>query len=527
MNRFATALLAAVAAGAASFAWQAAAQAPFAIESAPLSQLDGWSVGATSRAQGAFPTNLWANSDGAVVAQLFDRLPATFASPAAHWIARRTLTSAGTAPQGEAAPDAMRKRFSALGRMGLADDLAMMAAGAGTSAADPAIAQYAAQAELARARRSDACLRGRQALVEEPPAFLLRLRAYCAAAIGERAGADLALELARQARAEDAWFRAAISGIGEGAPRARVAARYDSSLNTSVSLAADLRPAANPLANASALSLLTLARTESTPYPLRTQAAAAAYLRGALPATEARTIFLATPAEITTALPDIVVAMRRAAAAPEAAGAAIAVRLARATTPVDFTAAANLFRTDIANLTSAPDAAAALNYARAALIAGDVTLAERLIANASGAGANPINVARLAAAIAVAKNDAQGAASAASQRIGAGGAAGSRAAARDAAILAALGAPLDPQARGFLAANPALGGRPADATTLAALTAAVQASAIGETALLAALAAAPGAQTLDAASLTALIESLRRVGLEEAARRIAIEALVT
>lgn len=521
-------VFAALAGGALAFLYQATAQTPrqAAIESAPLTQLDGWSVGAITRTQGAFAPTLWRGSDPAVLGALFDRLPATFESPAARALAERALTSPGQAPVGEAAADAMRKRYSALGRMGKADALAQMAAGAGSAAADPGIAQFAAQAELARARRPEACGRGRAALGEQPAPFLLRLRAYCAAALGERAAADLALELARGANAEDAWFRSAIGGVGEGAARPNVAARYDNSLNASVSLAANLRAPANPLANASALSLSVLARTETTPQPLRAQAAALALRRGALTAPQAREILRATPETVTTGLPPLLTALRAVAAAPGPQDAAPAiVGLLRASqAPADFAATAALFEPEIAATNAAADAPAALLLARAALVNGDAPIAERFLRLASGAGATPANLAPLEAALAILRGAVDQ--MAISRRIDAAGREGVRAAARDLAIFNALGFPIDATARGYVLANGSDAGRRIDPGLLALLSSAAENGALGETALSAAAATADGPGALSTASLSEVLRALRASDLNAPARRIAIEAIL-
>src|SRR5262249_6841230 len=155
------------------------------IETQQLTQLDAWSVGAMSRSQGGLEPTLWSGTDPVALTALFDRLPVVYESPAAFALARRVLLSGGTAPQGDAQA-AARKRFEALGKMGAADELAIMAAGTGSGLSDPVIAQYAAQAELARGRAPDACARGRAAQVDPPPPFILRLRAYCAAQSGDR-----------------------------------------------------------------------------------------------------------------------------------------------------------------------------------------------------------------------------------------------------------------------------------------------------------------------------------------------------
>lgn len=527
-----TAALAVVLAATAALPAYAQSNLPQPVEAQTLRELDAWSVGALTRQQGALNPDLWNRSDPAFLAAVFDRLPANYESPAMQMLARRVLFTGADAPRGEAA-EAARKRFEAIGRMGAADELATMAAGSGSSLTDPTVATYAAQAELARGRRQEACARGRNARVgETPPAFLLRLRAFCAAAGGDRAAADLALELARANNAEDAWYTGAVAAAG-GAPGPRPpAARWDNSLAVQLSLAGQLRPGPNPLANSSTLALVALARNEATPQPHRAQAAALAFRRGALNSQETRTILAATPAEVTSALPPYVAALRQITAAPGSieSGAAIAAVLRQATAPADFAAASRFFRDDIAALQQAPDAATVPLFARAALSVGDAQTAQRLIASAREAGAPEAQLASLDAALVVlAGARAEQGTLAMHRRIDAAGsnAANARAAARDVAILAALGAPVDGGVQAFLLANPPQGGARAESGAMLALAASVERGAVGEGALLAVAAAGEGGPArLDAESLERIIRALRGLRLDDDARRIAVEAIL-
>lgn len=541
-----TVLLAACAAFA-PLAAQAQSALPTPVESQELQQLDAWGVSGVSRADGALSPDLWNRSDPAFLATVFDRLPATYESPAARSLARRVLLSGGDAPRGDAQA-AARKRFEALGRMGAADELALLATGASGALADPVIAQYAAQAELARGRRAEACARGRSAeLGETPPPFLLRLRAFCAAAGGDRAAADLALEFARSTGAADAWYTAAVAAVG-GAPPARPPqARYDNSLSTQLSLAARFQPGPNALNDSSALALAALARADNAPQPLRAQAAALAFQRGALGAAETRTILSATPAELSSAVPHLVTALRGVAAAraapaaPLAGGApgaaadasfgvaaAIAGALRAAATPADFAATATFFKDEIAALTTAPDHAATLLFIRAAIVSGDVQLAQRLLTSARQAGVEQAALGPLDAALtALAGPQGEQGLVALQRRIDAAGAAQARAASRDVAILAALGAPLDGAVLSHLLAHPPQGGARAETGAMLALAAAVERGARGEAALLAVAAAGQaGPGRLDTESLERIIRALRGVRLDEDARRIAMEAIL-
>src|SRR5690606_13775150 len=301
--------------------------------------------------------------------------------------------------------------------------------------------------------------------------------------------------------------------------------------DAALSLAGNLRPGPNALSDSSTLALVTLARSENTPQPQRAQAAALAFRRGAIGVEEARTILAATPAEISSALPPIVTAMRRVAAANAAPaapadpaapapatpaaelekGAAIAEALQSAATPADFHAVALFFQSEIASLQTAPDAGAAVLFARAALAAGDARVSQRLVASARAAGADPATMAPLEAALmALAGARGEEATIGLHRRIDAGAGQLARGAARDVAILAALGAPVDGTVQTFLLANAPQGGARADAGAMLALAGAVERRATAEAALLAVAAAGEGGPArLDAESLERIIRALR------------------
>ena len=520
--------LAALAAIAVALPGAAMAQQLAGIETQQLRQLDAWSVGAISATQGGLPASLWTGTDPAFLAAALDRLPAVYESPAAQALARRVLLSGGDAPSGDAQP-AARKRFEALGKMGAADELAIMASGSGPSLSDPAIAQYAAQAELARGRRAEACARGRQAQADAPPPFILRLRAYCAAVTGDRAAANLALDSIRGGGTDDVWYAGAVSAAA-GAPGARPPmARYDNSLTAQLSLAAQLRPGPNPLGNASNLSLLALATSDAAPQPVRAQAAALAYRRGLISTANARAILHATPPEIASGLPAIALALRQVEAAPGSLDAATAISgvLRAATTPADFYAASRFFHDDIIALNSAPDTAATIAFARAAIVVGDADNATRLVASARAANVEPDALAPLDAALQVLlSGQGRGDAGAPKRRIDAAGASFRRVAARDVAIMGAIGFPLDNDVAAFLLANPPLTGAHADPALMLSLRGGVERRAVGEVGVLAVLIAGNGPSRLDTQSLCDLIGALKAAGLEADARRFAVEAIL-
>jgi len=502
----------------------ATAQTRPSIEVEALTELNAWSVGSIAPSSGGLPRTLWLDSDPDALRALFDRAPGDFASPAARSLARRALASAAEAPLGDPA-EASRKRFEALGRMGAVDDLLIMARPAAI-ASDPTIAQFAAQAELARGDLGGACLRAQAA----GSAYLLRLRAFCAAVEGNIGALDLTLSLLRETgEARDPWFEQALAVIG-GAPPARPpAARFDTSLNTWLSLAGRLTPARNALNGASTLALVALASADRGEARLRAEAGLAALARSAIEPALTRTLYRAALAtgDARTA-PPLGLAIAQAEALPGGleAATAIASVLGAARSQSEFIAISRIFRDDLSALSSAPDAATGVTLARGALAAGDSSTGLRLLdlAQAAGAEQSALGSLRAAAWIGVRGLTEAQAALVVRRRIDDG--AGGGPAMRDVLILQALGFPVDASVRRAQLGQSPTGGRPADGAVIAALQSAAEAQAVGEVALLAAIAASGGADTLDGQSLWVIINALRLVGLEDAAQEIGMEALL-
>lgn len=501
----------------------AAAQA---IEQGSLAELDPWAVGALPRDQ-ALPRDLWRQSDPTALGLLFDRVTTNIGSPAGARLARQALLSPSLAPPGDTII-AARKRYEALARLGLADEIVSMVSGSGEAKRDPGIVLYATQADLARGRLNDACRRANGINAETPPPFVLRLRALCVAAAGEKDAADLALEVARAAGANDVWFNSVIATIN-GAPPARAAvARYDTSLNAAASVAAKLRPPPqNALLNASAFAHAMVARDENAAPAIRVQAAQRALRQNTISPTVARAAVrgqsaLRPPAVIASAVDEV-------EAAPNPYGQAIAIEsgLKRAKPHGEFAAMARLFAPEIANLRAdVGTAPAAMTFTRAALATGDYRTAQNWRAAADLAPANVPLLTILDLALAAGTNDTANVAALANRRIELAGAAGARLASRDLRALAALGMPIGENAESFIARTPAAVGRKPDAALMAQLAAAAGRRAAGEVAIHAALALGDGAETLDAADLVAVITAMRDAGIGEAARAVAVEAII-
>ena len=501
------------------------AQTRPSIEVEALTELNAWSVGSIAPSSGGLPRTLWLESDPEALRALFDRTPGDFASPAARSLARRALASAAEAPLGETV-EVSRKRFEALGRIGAVEDLLVMTRPAAI-AADPLIAQFAAQADMARGDLGSACLRAQAG----GSAYLLRLRAFCAAVEGNVGAVDLTLSLLREGgEARDQWFEQVVTLIGGAPPSRPPAARYDTSLHTWLSLAGNLAPARNPLNGSSTLALVALASADRGDARLRAEAGLAALGRSALDPAAVRALYRAALAtgDARTA-PPLALAIAQAEALPGSmeAATALATALNAARTQGEFIAIARVLQPDLTALVFVPDAAMGVTLARGALAAGDSGTGLRLLDLAVAAGAEQSTLGSLRAAgfVSVRGLSEAQAARVVRQRIDDGASNG--AAMRDVLILQALGFPVDASVRRAQLAQGPVGGRPADAAVLAALQSAAEAEAVGEAALLAAIATAGGADALDGQSLWVILNALRLVGLEDAAHAIGMEALLT
>ncbi len=498
-----------------------------AVETLPT--LDSWAANGLNRSEPALPQTLWIGSDASAIGAAFDRLERPLGSLAAQGLARRALLSPGATPFGNAR-DAEVKRFAALARLGLVEALPGMVAG--RLANDPLVAQFVAQAELAQAQTNAACARARALQGDGLPAFVLRLRAFCFAKAGDGTAAGLTLDLARGPNppapgAEERWWTQALSTLsGAGGPKP--AGRFGDVLTASVSLDAGLAPGANALSASSAQALIRLTRDGAAPPELRLGAASQALRFGLIDSAAAAAAIgpaLAAPPPAKGRAAPALPALAQGFANVQIAGGdedrtrALAASLRAAGGAGGHLAAARLYRNDLRRARAAPSEAAPA-IARALLLLGDASAARGWVEASAGARTEAALGAALAAA-----GLADPALAIARRVDSAANAAIARRAARDIAALSALGAPLtDTAAAITLRADPAA--RRADPALLAQLVTASQNGAVGETVVLAAAALGEGAQTLDPASLTSIIQALRAIGLDADARMVAVEAIL-
>lgn len=149
------------------------------------------------------PLELWAGLDLKAVEALVGALEMPPRSPALRSVWRRMLKASAPPPQGATQQQFAAVRAEALYRSGLLGDADEVLQGAGGSD-DAVLLAMRARLDIARGRSESGCQRAKAAAVRRagvPPALrdeLPALLGYCAAASGDRAGAGLAAELARE-----------------------------------------------------------------------------------------------------------------------------------------------------------------------------------------------------------------------------------------------------------------------------------------------------------------------------------------
>ncbi|HYM33682.1 MAG TPA: hypothetical protein VEU47_20445 [Candidatus Cybelea sp.] len=186
------------------------------------------SLGTLDQANGALPLNMWRGSQRDNIALLLARLgPST--SPVLQSLARRVLLSPAGPPaaalqQGGGAdqqgPDLVALRISALDALGLIDDASELARLVGTRDANPAFLHAAIVSDLLARRPREAC--GRVAVLPQTVRDVewQKLNAFCRSVNGEHEAASISAGLLREQNVNDPAFFALLGLMnGEGDSR--------------------------------------------------------------------------------------------------------------------------------------------------------------------------------------------------------------------------------------------------------------------------------------------------------------------
>ena len=512
---------------------------------------------AGSRALGA---DMWSGTPRRRVEALLPRLPGELDAPVLRDLARRLLLSPAVAPERQHAEsgnhDLLALRVDRLSAIGATDGLMRLIDALPRGTSSPGVLRHRVEALLLRHQRAAACKAVRAAVRQTDDAFWQQALALCQFAAGQVAQADLTVRLLReQADAGEPGFAALYDAatdeqrrLPDGLPEAL------GPLHLSLILAGDLRLPDNRLSGLSAGALAAVATAQGAPLTLRARAAERAAAMDALPVDKLGALYAAftfsdddlTGAASQTAERerDKLTPVRRRALLYQAVrrepAAAVRAELLRQLLtdrpPGAFIATARLLAEELSALEVQPDLAWFAATAGRALYAADRPKAagrwlrmvqQEAIINPKAAAAVTAlwPYAMLAGAEEVPANGGL-----AAWRQAQDGAGPSPAGGRESLLRALLGALGRAPERSWveIALNAPATPQPAPpAALMYALQEAGEAGRRGETVLLTLLVVGPqGLGDCHPAALGTAVTALKRVGLGEAARQLALQAAI-
>lgn len=516
------------------------------VTSAPLGQLDPWSVGWLGANDGRLPPSIWANTSSEALAPLFSELNPLQLSPAGRTALRRVALSAAKAPAGGGA-DLIADRiriFEQLGETERSVDLRKRYPDTPWgSEAD----RLASDLELLHDRVQAGC--GRVGAKRADDQTGMPVRAFCLALAGDFKAALLAAEhIEPDETKSGVWLLAAIATM-EAQTRTRPEGRYKTPFEAAVSISAKLSASASALAGTPADVAAAIVKHPSASLEQKRAALRPALDGGRLKPEDVLAVLSAkdetptagrTGARRADFLALALAAAANAEAAPDAKATAYAAALKAAEAPSDFRLAAYALLDPIRALPKTDAAPNAETFARVALFAGDVKAAQDwrkamdekadpwaaaridLLLSYATAGSDKDGAIldRLIAAVPPAPPTQAKAATPAARQLDLRRIENTR-------VLFLYGGTsreLSPGQRALLAAQKSAGRGVSDAA-LTRIAAAADQDADGEAALASIALLGPDVSALSFAGLADILTQMRRIGLEVEANALALEAL--
>ncbi|WP_395673171.1 hypothetical protein [Phenylobacterium sp.] len=191
------------------------------VEVQPLAAPDSFSIPARETGLSA---SLWRGTAVETLRTVLPLIAGKPLSPAAQALARRVLATGAPGPEGSADPALLGARAQALLALGDVKAAAAVLERASGLERNAELSRAAAETALLTGQDARACALAEGLAVGREDIYWLRLRAFCQAAAGQTAQAQLTFDLA-QAQARDAVFgrlmSARLSGAAPGAPSLR------------------------------------------------------------------------------------------------------------------------------------------------------------------------------------------------------------------------------------------------------------------------------------------------------------------
>ncbi len=503
------------------------------IESESLGDLSAWGQRFLADNEPEFPSNLWRGSDDDTLLALMQSVRTTALSPAERRLLRRTILSPATRPVGSKAEALLAERARLMLELGEARAAAALVPQLEEETLGHDAETLAVDLDMASGQELTACSKLDGPVREG--GYWLKLRAVCAVLEGNFAGAQIAIEFAEAQGAMDEWTVAAIFAAAGDTPDAP-SARYDTGLNIALSAKADLDTSAITIAADRPDLAAAAAQRPGVPIDLRARFAESASEIGLISAADRRDILLTrladaeyTPgSDLEQALKDLNDPL--VSDEVRTRGLADVLRAASRGDLAQYRSTAELFTPDLDRLPrNAMSSEFALDFARAALIAGDRSLAETWLGALDFDTANSApayDIAVLKAVDVISRNDRSprtlrsvekrliSTADTTPREIQA---------VNIFTVWAGLGIPLSPIARDFVSQTADRGERLAQGQQTS-LKAAARADAIGEASLMILAMTQGKASNLAGPDLAVLLETLNEIGAEDLALELGLEA---
>ncbi|HEY0300407.1 MAG TPA: hypothetical protein VGC36_03700, partial [Rhizomicrobium sp.] len=245
-----------------------------------LGIVDGPPAGTLDDSNGGLGQSMWSNAPRAEVEELLGRVPLVTADPVIRALARRLLLTISDAPVGPARRALVTIRIEKLLQGGLIDEAGAIAASFHLDN-DPDFARVQAGALLYAGREKDVCSDLTAARLTEPETFWLQLRAWCFAAGGDTAAAELT-QAVLDSQGKDPAFDLLAADVLTGAKKAPGVIEKPTALHIYLLRKAGL-PVTNPIAAKLGTAANVLAARDSRNSPAdRLSAAARISATGAL-----------------------------------------------------------------------------------------------------------------------------------------------------------------------------------------------------------------------------------------------------
>ncbi len=503
------------------------------IESDSMGDLSAWGQRYLSSEETEFPTSLWRSSNDEVLLDLLQSVRTSELGPAERRLLRRIVLSPAAQPQGQLAEALLAERARLMLELGEARASAALVPQLKEQAEGPDGETLPIDLDLASGQEASACATLNGPFREGE--YWLKLRAVCAVLQENYSGAQLAIEFAEAQGVEDDWLIEAIFAAAGDTPNPP-AARFDSGLNIALSSKADLDTSKVVLAADRPDLAAAAAQRPGVPEDLRVRFAEIASELDLIGPEQRREIlfthmnaedFVPT-SQIEQALQDLTDPLVSDEQRAESLAAVLSE--AAASDLIRYRNTSRLFLPDLQRLAQTSSTAMfALDYAKAAMIAGDRETALAWLGTLDLEGvepADPFEVAMLEAVDVIAGGDTSIASLEAIQTRLIDAIDTVEREDQTAVVLAAwtgLGLPLSPLGRDFIVQVSDQGDRIAQGQVIG-MKAAILADAIAETGLMVLVTTNGDVGRLAASDYAALLETLIALGAEDIARDLAIES---